>query len=422
MTVRRADDRRVRLVLAQPTGWITGGEIPSRRLPRRRDAFPEKIEMRDGLPERCERGESLVLLLDGADGEEGVLVTGAVAGRVPHGSETPDLLDRAALGASVFLRERTRTEKRQRLPDQLIGYFEALNAADSEAAVWDALTEHALRIVVAHTAVALVRDPARGMLRAPLSPHARPGEHRACLLWNDRLAAPGLIVSEDARAEGSSTYAAPLFGDPATALLAHVPVGAEGVLVLTERREERIFEPEDWDVMRALALQAEMALRRVRLIESVRSLSLTDPLTGLGNRRHMEVMMAHAWAAARRGEPLVVMALDLDGFKEVNDARGHDAGDAMLCSVAAALRAEARGTDVVVRYGGDEFLVILPGGSTEGALALAERVRRRVEGQIGISAGVAAYTPEMDAPDHLIREADRRLYEAKARRRTPIAA
>lgn len=420
MTVRRADDRRLRLVLARPTGWITGGEIPSRRQPRRRDAFPEKIEVRDGLPERCEHGESLVLLLDGADGE-GVLVTGAVAGRVPHGSETPDLLDRAAMGASLFLREKTRTEKRQRLPDQLIGYFEALNAADCEHAVWRALADHALRIVVAHTAVSLVRDPARGLLRAPAAADARPGEHRACILWNDRLAAPGLIVSEDARADGPSPFAAPLFGDPSTALLAHVPVGTEGVLVLTERREERIFEPEDWDVLRALALQAEMALRRVRLIESVRSLSLTDPLTGLGNRRHMEVVMAHAWAAARRGEPLVVMALDLDGFKEINDAQGHDAGDAILCAVASALRAEARGSDVVVRYGGDEFLVILPGGSTEGALALAERVRRRVDGRIGISAGIAPYAPEMEAPDHLVREADRRLYEAKARRRTAVA-
>jgi diguanylate cyclase (GGDEF)-like protein len=420
MMVRRADDRRLRLVLARPTGWISGGEIPTRRQPaRRRDTLPETIEMRDGLPEHCERGESLVLLLDDVDGE-GVLVTGAVAGRVPNGSETPDLLDRAAVGASLFMRERVRTEKRQRLPDQLIGYFEALNAADTDDAVWRALAEHALRIVVAHTAMALVRDDARGLLRAPAAPDARPGEHRPCILWDERLAAPGLILSEDARVSGAAPFAAPLFGDPATALVAHVPVGTEGVLVLSERREERIFEPEDWDVLRALALQAEMALRRVRLIESVRSLSLTDPLTGLGNRRHMEVVMAHAWAAARRGEPLVVVALDLDGFKEINDARGHDAGDEILCGVAAALTKEARGSDVVVRYGGDEFLVILPGSSPEGALALAERVRRRVDGRIGISAGVAAYTPEMAAPDHLIREADRRLYEAKARRRTPV--
>ena len=419
MMVRRGDDRRLRLVLARPTGWISGGEISPRRTARRRDAVPESIEMRDGLPERCERGESLVLLLDQPDGE-GVLVTGAVAGRVPQGSDGPDLLDRAAVGASVFLHEKLRTEKRQRLPDQLIGYFEELNGADGEEAVWRALADHALRIVGGHTAVSLVLDGARGVLRAPPAAEARPGEHRACMLWDEHLRAPGLILSEDARAGRGCAFAAPLFGDPATALLAHVPVGDEGVLVLTERRAERIFEPEDWDVLRALTLQAEMALRRVRLIESVRLLSLTDPLTGLGNRRHMEVVMAHAWAAARRGEPLVVMALDLDGFKEVNDARGHDGGDELLCAVAAALAAEARGSDVVVRYGGDEFLAILPGGTVEGAHALAGRVRRRVDGRVGISAGVAQYTPEHASPDLLIRDADRRLYEAKAHRRAAV--
>jgi diguanylate cyclase (GGDEF)-like protein len=419
MMVRRTDDRRLRLVMARPTGWISGGEINNRRLSRRRDSVPEAIEMRDGLPERCERGESLVLLLDQPGGES-VLVTGAVAGRVPQGSEGPDLLDRAAVGASVFLHEKLRTEKRQRLPDQLIGYFEELNAAECEDHVWRSLAENALRIVGAHTSLTLVLDPARGVLRAPPAADARPGEPRPCMLWDERLSSPGLIVSEDARATGSAPFAAPLFGDPATALVAHLPVGSEGVLILTERREERIFEPEDWDVMRALTLQAEMALRRVRLMESVRLLALTDPLTGLGNRRHMEVVMAHAWSAARRGEPLVVMGLDLDGFKEVNDARGHDAGDALLCAVADALAAEARGSDVVVRYGGDEFLVILPGGSIEGAHALAGRVRRRVDGRVGISAGVAQYAPEHESPDALIREADRRLYEAKARRRTPV--
>lgn len=419
MMVRRADDRRLRLVLARPTGWISGGELPARRAARRNSA-PEAMEMRDGLPEQCQRGESLVLLLDGPDGE-GVLVTGAVAGMVPQGSESPDLMDRAAVGASVFLREKLRTEKRQRLPDQLIVYFEELNEAETEDAVWRALATHSLLIVGAHTAMSLVRDSARGLLRAPAGPGADPREYRACILWDDRFLTSGLILSEDARRGGCAEYAAPLFGDPSTALLAHVPVSGEGVLVLTERREERIFEPEDWDVLRALALQAEMALRRVRLIASVRSLSLTDPLTGLGNRRHMEVVMAHAWSAARRGEPLVVMALDLDGFKEVNDTRGHEAGDEMLCAVANALRAEARGSDVLVRHGGDEFLVILPGSTIEGAQALAQRLRRRLEGAVGISAGIASYAAEHETPECLIREADRRLYEAKAHGRTHVS-
>lgn len=418
MMVRRADDRRLRLVLARPTGWISGGDLTPRRAARR--PVHEPMEMRDGLPEQCQRGESLVLLLDGPGGE-GVLVTGAVAGTVPQGSESPDLMDRAAVGASVFLREKLRTEKRQRLPDQLIGYFEELNAAECEDAVWRALSTHALRIVGAHTALALARDHARDLLRAPAPADADPCAYRACILWDERFLSPGLVLSEDARRGGAAEFAAPLFGDPATAILAHVPVSGDGVLVLTERREERIFEPEDWDVLRALALQAEMALRRIRLIDSVRSLSLTDPLTGLGNRRHMEVVMSHAWAAARRGEPLVVMALDLDGFKEVNDTRGHEAGDELLCTVAAALRSEARGSDVLVRHGGDEFLVILPGSTMEGAHALAERLRRRLEGSVGISAGIASYAAEHETPESLIREADRRLYEAKARGRSPIS-
>src|SRR4029078_2255331 len=132
------------------------------------------------------------------------------------------------------------------------------------------------------------------------------------LLWNDRFARAGLVLAVDARRGGTCEIAAPLFGDPATAMAAHVPVAGAAVLVLTERREDRIFEPEDWDVLRALALQAEMALRRIRLIESVRSLSLTDSLTGLATRRHMDVVMEHAWAAARRGDPLAVLVMDLD--------------------------------------------------------------------------------------------------------------
>jgi diguanylate cyclase (GGDEF)-like protein len=415
MQVRRTDDRRLRLVMARPTGWISGGDVATRRTNRRRDASPDRMEMNDGLPERVERGEDLVLLLDGPDGE-GVLVTGAVAGRVPQGRHDPDLMDRAAVGAAVFMRERLRTEKRQRLPDQLIVYFEELNAAENDGQVMRALADHALRIVGAHTSVALMRESS-GLLRAPVPTEPCACRARVCLAWDDRFAEPGLILSEDARPGGAIPGAAPLFGDPHTALVAHVPVGGDGVLVLTERRDERIFEPEDWDVLRALALQAQMALRRLKLLEDVRTLSLTDPLTGLGNRRHMELMLAHAWAAARRGDPLAVVVLDLDGFKEVNDTRGHHAGDELLCAVGEALRDEARASDVVVRFGGDEFLALLTGGTAEGGHLLVERLRKRLGERVGISAGVAAYTPEMASAEEMIRLADRRLYDGRASRR-----
>ncbi|HET7228595.1 MAG TPA: GGDEF domain-containing protein [Longimicrobium sp.] len=413
MRLRRGDDRTMGVLLATPTRWIADGTLPvghGDRPPR----FVLGEEPSAALPALCDGSQDLVLLLK-AGPDQGVLMAASGTCRLPATGDD-DLLEHASARLAVLRQERLRQAKRQRLPDQLIAYFEELNAAECADQVFLALADHALRIVGAHTAVTLVRDAARGMLRAPARPGQRLNEHRACILWDDRFATAGLVLAVDARRDGPCPVAAPLFGDPSTSMAAHVPVADEAVLVLTERREDRIFEPEDWDVLRALALQADMALRRIRLIESVRGLSLTDSLTGLANRRHMDVVMEHAWAAARRGEPLAVMVMDLDGFKEVNDREGHHAGDAVLCAVADALRAESRGSDVVVRYGGDEFLVILPGGSAAAAHSLAERVRARLAGRVGVSEGVAIYRAGLASPDDLVREADRELYERKPRR------
>jgi diguanylate cyclase (GGDEF)-like protein len=411
MRLRRGDDQNVGVLLATPTRWIPDFTLQLGEGRSPRPVIATRPE--GGLRGLCDEGEGLVLVLDGGP-QEGVVMAASEPCRLPCVGED-DLLEQAAARVAALRHERLRQAKRQRLPDYLIAFFLELNDADSEAAVFHALAEHALRMVGAHTALALVRDPARGMLRAPARPGADGREHRAALLWEERYARPGLLLAVDARRDGACPTAAPLFGDPATAQVAHVPVAEEGVLVLTERRDDRIFEPEDWDVLRALALQAEMALKRIRLIENVRSLSLTDSLTGLANRRHMDVVMEHAWAAARRGDPLAVLVMDLDGFKAVNDEMGHQAGDRVLCEVADTLKAEARGSDVVVRYGGDEFLVILPGGTPTAARSLAERVRERLAGRVGISAGVAVYRPELASPDELIREADRALYAAKPR-------
>jgi diguanylate cyclase (GGDEF)-like protein len=401
MRLRRLDDKAPGVLLATPSGWIGDGSRPR---------WADVLATRPGHDGKSARtlDDGLVLLMEeGAD--EAVLVAPSRTCRITRG-DADELLWQAAARAR---QERLRLEKRQRLPDQLIAYFEELNAADAADDVFRALAAHALVVVGAHTAVAFARDGARGLLRAPARREATAGEFRPCIAWDARFAEPGLVLAVDARCDGAFPALAPLFGDPQTALAAHVPVGDDGVLVLTERREDRIFEPEDWDVLRALTLQAGMALKRIRLIESVRSLSLTDSLTGLANRRHMEVVLEHAWAAARRGEPLTVIVMDLDGFKEVNDREGHLAGDRLLCEVACALRAEARGSDVVVRYGGDEFLAILPGGDGAAARALVARVRRRLGGRVGLSDGVAEYHAACPSPAELIREADRALYDAK---------
>ena len=196
-------------------------------------------------------------------------------------------------------------------------------------------------------------------------------------------------------------------------MAAHVPVGTEGILLVVERRRERLFEAEDWALLRNLASQADGALRRVYSLEEIRQLSLTDPLTGLANRRRMELMVEHAWASAKRGKPLTVVLMDLDNFKQVNDQQGHLAGDRMLQLVASVLQEEVRGSDLVVRYGGDEFLVLLPGEGIRAGASLIGRVQSRLAGRVEFSAGIADYQEDFRSMQDLVAAADANLYEVK---------
>lgn len=143
----------------------------------------------------------------------------------------------------------------------------------------------------------------------------------------------------------------------------------------------------------------------------------TDPLTGLLNRRGLNAVLEYFLATQ---QPFAVLALDIDYFKRVNDTFGHDVGDDVIENVARQLEFGARQTDVICRNGGEEFLMILPATDSETALAIAERVRRRIEilvldrvGSITISIGVAFWTPEMKTMEHTFKQADEALYQAK---------
>lgn len=157
-----------------------------------------------------------------------------------------------------------------------------------------------------------------------------------------------------------------------------------------------------------------------------------DALTGLANRRAALDRLASEVARARRlHQPLSLMMLDLDHFKVVNDTWGHSLGDLVLIEAARILREELRGEDLGVRYGGEEFLAILPGTDSSAAQHVAERIRRRTaaasipadEGgpiRVTISIGVAALTPN-DSVDTLIARADAALYQAKDQGRNQVA-
>jgi len=159
----------------------------------------------------------------------------------------------------------------------------------------------------------------------------------------------------------------------------------------------------------------------VKLLEQantrLEALSLEDDLTGIANRRYFERALADEWNRARRREtPLALILLDLDHFKDLNDRRGHPAGDDCLRRVGAFLAdAVRRSGEVVARYGGEEFAILLPGVDADGAIRVAEALREGIEriGSVTASCGVAAMVPSAETPANLVASADRALYAAK---------
>jgi diguanylate cyclase (GGDEF)-like protein/PAS domain S-box-containing protein len=165
-----------------------------------------------------------------------------------------------------------------------------------------------------------------------------------------------------------------------------------------------------------------------RLEERLRRLSTTDGLTGLFNRRHLDESLALELERARRyNAPLSIVMFDVDHFKRFNDEHGHDQGDRVLQAIAQQLQEHSRKVDIPCRYGGEEFLAILPGTAQAGAIIVAERLRQSVEQMevdgltVTISIGVAT-VPEIDTdtPDVLVEAADGALYRAKRAGRNQV--
>ena len=183
------------------------------------------------------------------------------------------------------------------------------------------------------------------------------------------------------------------------------------------------FTDEEIRVARRLASQASIALANARLHERLQDLSLKDPLTGLPNRRHLEIHLERELAAARRGRPLCLVIFDLDRFKIYNDTHGHVAGDAALRRLGNVLASGARAMNVVARYGGDEFVSVLAGSTPEEAVQHARRIQGSVEADpvlmetgMSLSYGIGQYDRSMKSIDDLIRAADNDLYRAKSER------
>jgi diguanylate cyclase (GGDEF)-like protein/PAS domain S-box-containing protein len=200
---------------------------------------------------------------------------------------------------------------------------------------------------------------------------------------------------------------------------------ALGILYLSFSEPNKDFTKHQQRLASTVAERVGLALANLRLREALRSQSVRDPLTGLFNRRYMEESLEREMRrAARNRKPVGAIMIDLDHFKRFNDTFGHEAGDMLLREFGNLARARTRKEDIACRYGGEEFIIIMPDASLENTYARAEQLREAIKhlefrsggqpiGMVTASMGIAAFPDHAGTVEALVRAADTALYQAK---------
>ena len=204
-----------------------------------------------------------------------------------------------------------------------------------------------------------------------------------------------------------------------------------GVLNLSDKISGEVFNEDDLSLIQSFATQAAIVMERQLFInktEELKKLTITDPLTGLLNRRYLTERLKNELARSERHlHPLCLLMLDLDGFKRCNDSRGHLFGDSILKNVAKILYHTVRSMDIVARYGGDEFMVLLPETGEPMAKDIAERMLSNIMRKVALppdeaapgprtltaSIGIACFPEHGDTVELLLENVDKAMYRAK---------
>jgi diguanylate cyclase (GGDEF)-like protein len=326
-----------------------------------------------------------------------------------------------------ILRLRDAVAHQERLSRVIKEFNEQLRQIDSEN-FWEKLTAIMAQLVEAERASLLVLGPSETLMAkaaygADVDLNAVPdlGSRVARTILEKGKPA---LVADVSKASLASVDAARRYKTPSF-ISYPITLGGEGIGVLnfTDKARGERFDKQDVEALDSIAPQIAVALDRISLREKVgefAQLSVTDPLTGLLNRRYIQERLGEEINRSdRSGEPLSFLMIDVDEFKSYNDRFGHPEGDEALRIVGSILRQNLRGADVAVRYGGEEFSVLLPATSIDEAEVIAHRIRSHVERtdfpkrRVTVSIGAATITDQVRTVEDLISAADKALFRAK---------
>ena len=366
-----------------------------------------------------------------------VIFSGPVASLLDYVREIEEtkglhLLPALVILATIFSFHQLR--KRQEIRTESLSVARAAQEATERAAEMSRLVAfgHAL----ARTMDSESSDSIRGVLSAHL-PLLAPGRGVWVMTrtrgghWESQVTVGESMPADRERAARRALGEAdPVVGPTPTEICSPMIIGGvpEGVLGVAP---EPPLTDHQRSVLSAAAALLAVSLKNSQLFREVRENSVRDGLTGCFNRAHaLEVLDAEIRRARRSKLPLSLIMLDLDNFKEINDRHGHLCGDAVLAAVGARMKSELRGSDLKCRYGGDEFMVILPDTPLAGAKQVSENLRTALEShlivwngdQVRVTAsfGVGVVNPTDQDPLAAVGRADAALYRAKERGRNDV--
>ncbi len=260
----------------------------------------------------------------------------------------------------------------------------------------------------------------RQMTKYYLRPDAWSEDSITSLLGDMNEISTRLADSPQAYVEdGDNSQSPPVLADAVVPLIYRGKL--IGLLVVRSDDATRLWAENELLLLHTVADQLAVAVNQAHLFAQMQEQALTDGLTGCYNRRSFELQLERdLQLAIRMRQPLSLIMLDLDNFKDINDRAGHDTGDNALRMLVDNLRRELRAVDSFARFGGDEFAIILPQANPDGAMLVAERLRKRMErihvpdfGFITASFGVASFPAHASSRDTLVVAADRALYNSK---------